>query len=144
MSQTRHAKASFKPAVEALEERALMYGGPASPLADQAKLLLFSANNNYVFLETLPAFAQTHLGITKQVFLKNIGQTLVNEANLENAMRLLEHAEGFYEALGYDGRAFRAYDAYFHAYDSLVLQQAVADAVWSNYHFAKDGSIAFA
>ena len=136
MFPTKRTKTSFKPTVEALEERALMSGAamaPASPLAAYAAQLFTGAYHQLISLENLPSYAVS-IGAAKFV-PATVGAYLAGERQLETTMRWLEQVEPLYELAGYDSRDFRIYDAAFHLIDQAVTTQAVLDMQWyyANY-----------
>ncbi len=59
MATTRRTTASFKPAVESLEERALMSGMPASPLTGYMAAMVQGSYNAAVALQAVGGWVGT-------------------------------------------------------------------------------------
>jgi hypothetical protein len=120
---------SFKPTVEGLEEPALMSGAPLSPLSVPALNVLQQSYYSLVALQNATNYYADNPCYAGQM-PGYVGNLLVMQRNLQNTMRLFEQVENVYEAWGYHGSQFRAFDYYFHAIDQAVMNQAVADMQW--------------
>jgi hypothetical protein len=134
MSATRAN--SFKRTVEGLEERALLSAAPASPLTGAALGVLQQSYANLQVLGALPLI-DTHGGGSVCAMPGQVGNILVAEKDLQNAMNLCEQYENFFEAVGYDGSGFRALDFYFRVIDQAVMNEAVAVM---QFYYNYDGS----